>query len=68
MRFDLTRGHELSTTDLWSAWTLACLDCALELKAWSVAARGQRERAYHGYVAALAREARIAELLAERCA
>ena len=68
MRLDLSRGHELSTTDLWSAWTLANLDCALELKAWSVAARSQRRRAYHGYRAALAREAQIAELLAQRCA
>jgi hypothetical protein len=68
MRFDLSRSHELTTAELWNAWTLASLDCALELKAWFVATRGQRERAYRRYLAALAREARFAELLAERCA
>jgi hypothetical protein len=65
-RLDLACADELSTAELWSAWTLANLECALELKAWTMGTRSQRPRAFHGYCAALAREARVAELLAER--
>lgn len=54
--------------DLWSAWTLANLECEIELRAWSFGTRIQRRRAYHRYVDALAREARVADLLAARYA
>jgi hypothetical protein len=65
-RFDLDRAHELSTEELWTVWTLANLECALELRAWSLVPRWQRPRVFASYRAALAREAHVAKLLAER--
>jgi hypothetical protein len=65
-RFDLERADELSTAELWSAWTLANLECTLELQAWRLVPRRQRPRTYNRYRVALAREGRLAELLAER--
>jgi hypothetical protein len=65
-RYDLERADELSTAELWSVWTLASLECSVELAAWRLAPRRERRRAFSGYRAALAREGRAAELLAQR--
>jgi hypothetical protein len=65
-RFDLDRADELTTEELWTVWTLANLECALELRAWGLVPRRQRPRVFASYRAALAREARVAKLLAER--
>jgi hypothetical protein len=65
-RFDPERAHELSTAELWHAWTLASLECSLELAAWRLAPRRLRPRAFSGYRAALSREGMVAELLAQR--
>jgi hypothetical protein len=65
-RFDPQRADELSTPELWSAWTLASLECSLELAAWRLVPRRQRPRAFSGYRSALSREGRVAELLAQR--
>jgi hypothetical protein len=64
-RFDLDRADELTTEDLWTVWTLANLEAALELRAWGLVGRRQRPRVFASYRAALAREARVAKLLAE---
>jgi hypothetical protein len=64
--FDFENARELSTADLWSAWTLASLECSLELTAWRLVPRRQRPRAFARYLAALSREGKVAELLAER--
>jgi hypothetical protein len=65
-RFDLEHAGDLSTAELWSAWTLASLECSLELTAWKLVPRRQRPRTFARYLAALSREGKVAELLAER--
>jgi hypothetical protein len=65
-RFDFDRAGELTTTELWNAWTLASLECSLELTAWKLVPRRQRPRAFSRYLAALSREGKVAELLAQR--
>jgi hypothetical protein len=65
-RYGLEHAGELSTTELWSMWTIASLECSLEFAAWRIAPRRERRRAFSLYRAALAREGRVAELLALR--
>ena len=47
-------------------WTIASLECSLEFAAWRLAPLHERRRAFSLYRAALAREGRVAELLALR--
>jgi hypothetical protein len=65
-RFDLALAGRLSTTDLWTAWRLANLECGLELTAWGLAPKPSRGLARTLYHKALAREAALAAALAER--
>jgi hypothetical protein len=65
-RYGLDHADELSTTELWSVWTLASLECSLEFAAWRLAPQRERRRAFSGYRAALAREGKAADLLARR--
>jgi hypothetical protein len=65
-RLDLVVTGQLSTTDLWTAWRLADLECGLELTAWGLASSRSRGRARTLYRKALAREAALAAALAER--
>jgi hypothetical protein len=64
--FELEAAHRLTTAQLWGVWTVAHLESGLALRAWRVAPREHRGRAYGSYRAALAREGRAAEALAER--
>jgi hypothetical protein len=66
--FDLHAAHKLTTSQLWSVWTVAHLESELTLRAWRVAAAEHRVRAHRAYRAALEREAGAAQLLAERTA
>jgi hypothetical protein len=65
-RFDLALAGHLSTTDLWTAWRLADLECGLELTAWGLAPKPSRGLARKLYREALAREAALAATLAAR--
>jgi hypothetical protein len=66
--FDLEAPHKLTTSELWSVWTVAHLESELSWRAWRLAAAEHRMRAHRAYRAALEREAGAARLLAERTA
>jgi hypothetical protein len=46
--------------DLWNAWAVAELECALALRAWQLAPRRDKRAPYEAYRGALEREAAIA--------
>ena len=46
--------------DLWNAWAVADLECALALRAWQLAPRCEKRAPYHAYRYALEREALVA--------
>jgi hypothetical protein len=50
----------LPLADLWSAWAVADLECALALRAWQLAPRRDKRAPFEVYRAALEREALIA--------
>lgn len=56
----------LSPASLYDDWLVAETEASLALSAWREARPGMKARAYASYVAALAREARAADLLAAR--
>jgi hypothetical protein len=56
----------LSPASLYDDWFVAETEASLALTAWRDAGTGAKARAYASYVAALAREARAADLLAAR--
>ena len=56
----------LSPASLYDDWMVAEAEASLALTAWRDAKYGSKARAYASYVAALAREARAADLLAAR--
>lgn len=56
----------LSPASLYDDWLVAETEASLALTAWRDARPGAKARAYATYVAALAREARAADLLAAR--
>jgi hypothetical protein len=56
----------LSPASLYDDWVVAETESSLALTAWKDATTGSMARAYASYVAALAREARAADLLAAR--
>jgi hypothetical protein len=56
----------LSPASLYDDWLVAETEASLALTAWRDATYGAKARAYASYVAALAREARAADLLAAR--
>ena len=66
--FELDARHDLTTTQLWSVWTVAHLESGLALRAWRVAPREHRTRAHAAYRAALEREGWAARLLHEQAA
>jgi hypothetical protein len=52
--------------DLRDAWFVAELECALALRAWQLADRGEKAIAHDGYRRALEREATLAAELSQR--
>jgi hypothetical protein len=56
----------ISPAALYDDWLVAETEATLALAAWRAARPGAKARAYGSYVAALAREARAADLLASR--
>ena len=66
--FELERAHDLTTSQLWSVWTVAHLESGLALRAWRLSSGDHRRRAHRAYRAALEREAGAARLLADRTA
>jgi hypothetical protein len=56
----------LSPASLYDDWLVAETEASLALTAWRDATSGSKARAHASYVAALAREARAADLLAAR--
>jgi hypothetical protein len=56
----------LSPASLYDDWLVAETEASLALTAWREARPGSKARAHAAYVAALAREARAADLLAAR--
>jgi hypothetical protein len=56
----------LSPASLYDDWLVAETEASLALTAWREARPAAKARAYGAYVAALAREARAADLLAAR--
>jgi hypothetical protein len=52
--------------DLWDAWLLAEADASLALRAWSDASGADKARSYAAYLAALDREERAGQVLADR--
>jgi hypothetical protein len=54
--------------DLWNAWAVADVECALSLRAWQLAPRRDKRAPYEAYRSALEREALIAGELRLRIA
>jgi hypothetical protein len=54
--------------DLWNAWAVADLECALALRAWQLAPRCEKRAPYRAYRDALEREALVARELRLRAA
>jgi hypothetical protein len=54
--------------DLWNAWAVADVECALSLRAWQLAPRSDKRAPYEAYRSALEREALIAGELRLRIA
>jgi hypothetical protein len=54
--------------DLWNAWAVAELECAIALRAWQLAPRRGKQAPYEAYRGALEREAAIAGELRLRTA
>jgi hypothetical protein len=54
--------------DLWNAWAVADLECAIALRAWQLAPRRDKQAPYEAYRGALEREALIAGELRLRTA
>ena len=46
--------------DLWNAWAVADLECAIALRAWQLAPRAEKRAPYDAYRRALEREALVA--------
>jgi hypothetical protein len=46
--------------DVWNAWAVADLECALALRAWKLAPRPEKRACYGAYSRALEREALLA--------
>jgi hypothetical protein len=58
----------LALADVWNAWAVAEVECALALRAWQLAPRRDKRASYDAYRAALEREALIAGELRLRTA
>ena len=54
--------------DVWNAWAVADLECALALRAWKLAPRCEKRACYGAYSRALEREAVLAVELGLRAA
>ena len=69
-RWRLAKAKSAAPTlaDLWNAWAVAELECAIALRAWQLAPRRDKRAPYEAYRGALEREALVAGELCLRSA